>query len=252
MPVFPQNYTINYHKSRNFILFYRCDCVMRRKKTPYKKPLFDEFVPQLFCFHIIKMSSSESEGEQPKEIKKVKPVKRKQNISEEERARRRERMINLRKKLAEKQQSKNKNIDEIVKQKVEELQKRQTNKKVKNTHNDDDQADGDGVDGDVPVSPLKKPAKKPTRNHVPTVVVDSDDEDIPAPKRATSKKAPVTKKVSIKYYGKVDPRTIQDDAQLLEGLHRADHENKIKKSAAKKAAAAAAPDPFDEMMDDYF
>lgn len=148
-----------------------------------------------------------------------KPSKVKQNISDEERQRRRERMLELRRKLAE------------TKEKAKEVAT--TGKK----------------------RPKKeKPAPPPKEEVSDTdsdVSSESEEEDkfIPPPRPLAKKTKPtekkqLKKKVSIKYYGKVSQSEIDYDNQLLNQIHNNDNEMKVKKKSIKSKPVK----PTDEVI----
>lgn len=151
-------------------------------------------------------------------------------LTDEERQRRRERMLELRAKLA---QVKGENTKSVLKEKVA--------KKI---------AEEEEKPKTIPA--VKPPKSKPVIETVSESDESDDDDDVaelppkrmPAKKQPVKQKTPVVKKVSIKYYGKVSKEEVDNDARLVEQLHRQDNEFiERKKSNKKKTAEAEATAP---------
>lgn len=187
-------------------------------------------------------------------------VKRQQNISDEERERRRKRMLELREKLAKQQRSAESAGDMIAKRKQELIAGRKEKAKEKHIPTDSEESEDEQQEEIVKPKPVKKtPAKKIKHITPPAPMEDETDseseseDEVAAPvkpkRKAPTRKAPVMKKVSIKYYGKVDKEQVEADARMFEGLHRTDVEKKIKKKAEKAERSNA---DEDALMDKFF
>jgi len=139
------------------------------------------------------------------EIEVVKQKRGKQNISDEERERRRQRMLALREKLDKaskplpKKDAKSAieaKKAEFVKVEAEKIRKQQEEKKKLEPIVEEKKEEA-----------VKQPAEPKKRNYkTPARVVDSDSEDEPEvkPKKKTAmRKPPVKKAIKIKYYSDV-------------------------------------------------
>jgi uncharacterized caspase-like protein len=139
--------------------------------------------------------------------------KRSQNISDEERQKRRERMIELRKKLAEVKETSAKTIKTIIQEKQKKLKKQ--------------------------TEPDSKP--KPDLSDEDSESESSEEEEQPQPQKKTKQtkpktkqtKPPVRKVVKIKYFGDITDEQIEADSRLLANLHNTDNEYEDKKAQRK-------------------
>ena len=168
------------------------------------------------------------------EIEVVKQKRGKQNISDEERERRRQRMLALREKLDKaskpipKKDTKSAieaKKAEFVKAEAEKIRKQQEEKKKLEPIVEEKKEDV-----------VKQAAEPKKRNYkTPARVVDSDSEDEPAPKKKTAmRKPPVKKAIKIKYYGDVSVQEMENDAKFLQGLHQVDKTYEAPKKEAPK------------------
>lgn len=170
------------------------------------------------------------------DIEVVKQKRGKQNISDEERERRRQRMLALREKLDKaskpipKKDTKSAieaKKAEFVKAEAEKIRKQQEQKKKLEPIVEDKKEDV-----------VKQPAEPKKRNYkTPARVVDSDseDEEVVKPKKKTGvRKPPVKKAIKIKYYGDVSVQEMENDAKFLQGLHQVDKTYEAPKKEAPK------------------
>ena len=142
-------------------------------------------------------------------------TKRQVQISDEEREKRRERMLKLRERLKEVKEPKK--PDDKPSKELEPVEEEA----------DDAQGEVEEIDTDTEVEqePVKKPVtKKPPTKKVEPVKKANDtyDDDIPKPRYG---KKPVKKKISIKYYGDVSEYEMMNDSKMLQGLHNHDYES---------------------------
>lgn len=157
----------------------------------------------------------------------VKQKRGKQNISDEERERRRQRMLALREKLDKASKPLPKKdaktaIEakkaEFVKAEAEKIRKQQEQKKKL-----------EPIEEDKKEEVVKQPAEPKKRNYKTPARVDSDSEEeeqrsmrTRAHKKTAVRKPPVKKAIKIKYYGDVSVQEMENDAKFLQGLHQVD------------------------------
>lgn len=151
----------------------------------------------------------------------------KMELSDSERERRRERMLELRQRLAkikEEELETKPNVKKIIEHTGKKVNK--VKEEVKSeTENSESESDEDDVKEEVSKLPMFN--KKQRVASVP------------------KQKTPVVKKVSIKYYGKVSKEEVDNDARLVEQLHRQDNELIEKKKANKKKISEDQKNPLD-------
>ena len=169
--------------------------------------------------------------------------KRKQNISDEERERRRQRMVALREKLSKASEPIPKKDpkaaikakrEEFVKQEAEKIRKQEAAKKAQLPPSDEGNEH-------LPTAQAAQPPPKNPSKKKPTKVAESSDseqeQDDIAYKKArknVKRKPPVKKAIKIKYYSDVSPEEMENDAKFLQGLHTVDKAYEAPKKEAPK------------------
>lgn len=166
--------------------------------------------------------------------------KRKQNLTDEEREKRRQRMIALREKLARASEPiPKKDAKTLIKQKQEEFVKKEAEKIRKQEQAKKAQLSDEGKEQDPIDQAVQPPPKKPSKKK-PTKQADNSDseqeqDDITYKKaRKKNVKPPVKKAIKIKYYGDVSPEEMENDARFLQGLHTVDKQYEAPKKEAPK------------------
>jgi len=158
----------------------------------------------------------------------------KQNLSDAERQRRRERMLKLRERLnaasapvpkTDAKAAIKAKKDEFVKAEAEKIRKEMAEKKAQEVP----QEELESIPEEKPVRAKpagRKPKAKP--------VSDSESDDEPVPKKQAKRSKPAVKKaIKIKYYGDVSPAEMENDAKFLQGLHSVDKSYEEQASAKK-------------------
>ena len=162
-------------------------------------------------------------SEMVNDVAKSQKPKVKQNLSDEERQRRRERMIELRQKLANVKQQNAKQVIERKKEKLKTKKVKEQPKLEKVEEESDSEATNSSSsesEYDEPPTPPAKKGKqvKPTQK----------------PKNVKQSKGMVKKVVKIKYYGDVSNEQVEADSRLLQGIHQLDTEALRKKKDKTK------------------
>lgn len=159
----------------------------------------------------------------------------KQNLSDAERQRRRERMLELRKRLSaanapvpktDAKSAIKAKKDEFVKAEAEKIRKEMAEKKAQEEP-EEKQLESIPEEKPVRAKPaVRKPKAKP--------ISDSESDDEPVPKKQAKRGKPAVKKaIKIKYYSDVSPAEMENDAKFLQGLHSVDKSYEEQASAKK-------------------
>lgn len=150
-------------------------------------------------------------------------TKRKQVLSDEERAKRSERMKALQERLR--------------KVKADDKKKEEETPIVESSESEESEEENvvEDIPQPEPEPQPKKAVKKPIKKPVEEV------EEIPKPKKSRPIEIPkkskpnVRKKISVKYYGDVSDYEIMNDNRMLQGLHQEDYSYKTKSKELKNS-----------------